>query len=105
MDIIKKTMQKEKYVVATLDSKVGTFYVGELALVDNDRRSATVAAKTECECLVLNRDNFLKFGDSNPKEGLEITRSIAGQLSSKLRKSNGDIITLFSALVDEISES
>jgi len=103
IDIIKKTMQNQKYVVTSLDASKGGLYVGELALIDNDKRSATVEAKTDCECLVLNRDNFIKFGDMYPEVGLNITRVIATQLSQKLRKTGADVITLFSALVEEIS--
>lgn len=105
IDIIKRTLQNEKYVVTSLNSKSGGVYVGELALIDEDRRSATVEAKTDCDCLVLKRDNFIRFGDEYPEIGLHITRAIAKQLSQKLRKTNTDVITLFSALVDEISGS
>lgn len=103
IDILKTTLQKEKYVVTSLDSEMGGVYVGEIALIDHDKRSATVEAKTDCECIVLNRETFLKFGDDYPEIGLNITRAIARQLSQKLRKSSGDVITLFSALVEEIS--
>lgn len=103
IDIIKRTMQNEKYVVTSLNANMGGVYVGELALIDNDKRSATVEAKTDCECLVLNRENFIKFGDLYPEIGLHITRVIATQLSQKLRKTGTDVITLFSALVEEIS--
>ena len=102
IDIVKKTLQNEKYVVTSLNSTMGGIYVGELALIDNDKRSATVEARTDCECLVLNRENFIRFGDENPKIGLNITREIAKQLSQKLRKTGSDVITLFSALVEEI---
>lgn len=105
IDIIKKTLQNEEYTVTTLNADMGGICVGELALIDNDRRSASVTAETECECLVLNRDKFIQFGDKHPDIGLNITRAIASQLSSSLRKSNSDVITLFSALVEEISEN
>ena len=103
IDILKTTLQNEKYVVTSLDAAMGGLYVGEIALIDHDRRSATVEARTDCECVVLNRDRFLKFGDDFPEIGLNITRAIARQLSQQLRKSSGDVITLFSALVEEIS--
>lgn len=103
IDIVKETMQKETYTVTTLNAEMGGIYVGELALIDNDKRSASVIAKTDCDCLVIKRQNFIKFGDENPDIGLNITRSIASQLSSKLRKTNSDVITLFSALVEEIA--
>jgi CRP-like cAMP-binding protein len=104
IEIIKNTLQNEQYTVTTLNSDMGSVNVGEIALIDNDRRSASVVAKTDCECLVITRDDFIKFGDENPKAGLAITRSIASQICAYLRKSNSDIITLFSALVEEISE-
>ena len=103
IEIIKKTLQNEQYVVTTLNSDQGGINVGEIALIDNDRRSASVLAKTDCECLVITRDDFIMFGDENPTAGLAITRAIARQLSINLRKSNTDVITLFSALVEEIS--
>ena len=103
IEIIKNTLQNEQYTVTTLNADEGGVNVGEIALIDNDRRSASVLAKTDCECLVINRDDFIKFGDENPTAGLAITRSIASQLCANLRKSNTDIITLFSALVEEIS--
>ena len=103
IDILKKTLQDEAYTVTTLSSEMGGIYVGELALIDKDTRSATVLAKSDCQCLVMKRRDFLIFGDKNPQVGLAITRAIAGEISARLRKSNADVITLFSALVDEIS--
>ncbi len=103
IEIIKKTMQDEEYTVATLDASTEGISVGELALIDNDRRSASVLAVTDCECLVIDRDDFINFGDKNPRAGLMITRAIASLLSANLRKANEDVITLFSALVHEVS--
>jgi CRP/FNR family transcriptional regulator, cyclic AMP receptor protein len=103
VEIIKNTLQNERYTVTTFSTDEGGVNFGEIALIDNDRRSASVLAKTDCECLVITRDDFIKFGDENPPAGLAITRSIASQLCGNLRKSNSDIITLFSALVEEIS--
>lgn len=103
IDIIKNTLQNEAYTVTNLDAAEGGINVGEMALIDNDRRSASVLARTDCECLEIDRDDFLKFGDENPEIGLAITRAIARQLSASLRKSNTDVITLFSALVEEIA--
>ena len=103
IDILKKTLQNEKYTVTSLSDQMGGIYVGELALIDNDMRSASVVAKSDCQCLVINRKDFIRFGNENPAIGLSVTRAIASQISSRLRKSNSDVITLFSALVDEIS--
>ena len=104
IEIQKKTLQNETYTVTVLNANVSRISVGEIALLDNDQSSASVYAKTKCDCLVIKRDDFMKFGDENPEIGLKITRSIASQVCSKLRKSNSDVITLFSALVHEISD-
>lgn len=104
IEIVKETLQNEPYTITTLDSDSGGVYVGEFALIDNDKRSATVIAKTECESLVIKREKFLRFGDKYPEIGINVTRAIAKQLSVMLRKTNADIITLFSALVEEIGE-
>lgn len=103
IEVIKNTLQNEEYTVTTFYADEGGVNFGEIALIDNDRRSASVLAKTECECLVITREDFIRFGDENPRAGLAITRAIASQLCGNLRKSNSDIITLFSALVEEIS--
>jgi CRP/FNR family transcriptional regulator, cyclic AMP receptor protein len=105
IEIVKVTLQGEHYTLSTLNSKMGGVFVGEFALIDNDRRSATVIAKTECECLVIKRNKFIDFGDKNPEIGLNVTRALAKQLSLMQRKTNSDVITLFSALVEEIGGS
>jgi CRP/FNR family transcriptional regulator, cyclic AMP receptor protein len=105
IEIVKVTLQGEHYTLPTLDSGMGVISVGEFALIDNDRRSASVLAKTDCVSLVIKRQKFIEFGNSNPEVGLNITREIAKQLSLMLRKTNADVITLFSALVEEIGES
>ena len=88
-------------IVAYLNT--GDFF-GELGLLDSDRRSATVTAETDCEVIVIERDRFLQFGDANPIAGLSVTRRIASNLASRLRRANDDVITLFAALVHEVEE-
>ena len=104
IDILKNTLQNEKYTMTKLNADNKSIHVGEMALIDNDRRSATVLAEANCKCLVINRENFIKFGNENPVVGLAITRVIASQISTMLRKATADVITLFSALVEEIAE-
>lgn len=104
VSIIKKTMQNEEYTVLILKGEWGDIYFGDQGLLDQDRRSATVKTITSCEFLVLSREDFMRFGDENPELGLKITRVLAKKLSGNLRKANKDIITLFSALVGEVSD-
>ncbi len=75
---------------------------GELSLLDREIRSATVSAEADCTLLGIDRDRFQAFGDRHPRAGLAVTRRLAERLASRLRKSNEDAVTLFSALVHEI---
>lgn len=99
----KKTPADDRYTVTFLSHERGDFF-GELGLLDSDRRSATVTAETDCEVIVIERDRFLQFGDANPVAGLSVTRRIASNLASRLRRANDDVITLFAALVHEVEE-
>jgi CRP-like cAMP-binding protein len=104
VEIIKKTALGDQYVVATLSAEMNIFF-GEIALLDPDERSATVRCKTNCSFYVLDRDQFIRYGNENPKIGLVITRELSRILCRRLRKSNNDIVTLFDALVEEVEKS
>jgi len=99
----KRTPADDRYTVTFLSHEKGDFF-GELGLLDSDRRSATVTAESDCEVIVIERDRFLQFGDANPVAGLSVTRRIASNLASRLRRANDDVITLFAALVHEVGE-
>lgn len=105
VDILKNTLQDEQYTVVNLTSNENMIiFFGELALLDSDKRSATVQTTKDCEFLVLGRNNFIELGNQHPRLCLPITREISKMLASRLRKANQDIITLFEALVSEISD-
>ena len=102
IEISKFTMDKERYTVAKLQDSFNIFF-GELALVDKDKRSASVTAVTDCDLLVLSRKKFLALGEKNPEIGWLMVLEIAGILSGRLRKANEDAIILFETLVNELS--
>ncbi len=102
--IIKKTMQGDPYVVTELNADMNIFF-GEVALLDPEKRSATVRCKTDCEFYTTDKEQFTRFGDENPGIGLLITREVSRILCQRLRKSNADIVTLFDALVGEVEKS
>ena len=63
--------------------------VGEMALVDHGRRSATVRAiSDETIVQVIQRDDFEHLCDSNHHLGYTVMRNIAADLSFKLRHSH-----------------
>ncbi len=75
---------------------------GELSLLDRVLRSATVVAEADSTFVVIDRDRFHAFGDRHPDAGLLVTRRLAERLAARLRRANDDMVTLFSALVNEV---
>jgi CRP-like cAMP-binding protein len=102
--ILKNTLQNEPYTVVLLAEEQNVFF-GEIGLLLNDRRSATVVAEDDSVFLMTTRDKFKKFGESESYVALLITRQIAQILARRLFKTNQDVVTLFSALVSEIDTS
>jgi CRP-like cAMP-binding protein len=71
---------------------------GEMALLENEVRSATVTALTDCSLLELHHQEFLALIRENPQIGVKLLLSLAQLLSRHLRKSNQDVIKLTTAL-------
>lgn len=101
VEIQKETRAGDSYTVVKLRAEHNVFF-GELALVDDDKRSATVITLEDSEFLIIQKKDFLELGKSNPEIALPITRSIAKILAGRLRKTTGDMLTIFDALVNEI---
>ncbi|MCG8568770.1 MAG: cyclic nucleotide-binding domain-containing protein [Spirochaetes bacterium] len=99
--ILRKTLNNEQYTVAILNSDMNIFF-GEIALIDNDKRSATVLTETNCETLYIDSSNFSRLCEEDPFMGYKITTHIAKRLSAGLRKMNKDVVTLYQALIDEV---
>jgi len=103
VEIQKRTRAGDSYTVTRLSSEDNVFF-GELALVDDDRRSATVVTTEDSEFIVISKADFVKLGNDRPDIGLPITREIAKILAGRLRKTTGDMLTIFDALVSELEE-
>jgi len=99
--ISRRTLDDEQYTVAELHAQDNHFF-GELALLDEDRRSATITAREKCVLLALKRDDFMGLGESESEMALRITRRLAQRVSQQLRETNQDVILLFEALVTEV---
>jgi CRP-like cAMP-binding protein len=65
----------------------GDFF-GELALIDDTPRSATVIAQTDCDMLAFFRSDLLDLIQRNPRLGLKITEQLMAVVSERLRRSN-----------------
>jgi len=101
VEIVKRSRAGDDFTVVKLKAEHNVFF-GEMALVDDDKRSATVIASSDSVFIVIDKNDFEKLGNRNPEIGLPITRVILKTLTSRLRKTNEDMLTLFDALVNEI---
>jgi len=99
--VCKNTKKNEEYTIVDLKAEYNVFF-GEIALMDNDVRSASIKVLQDCEVLVLQKDNFITLGNQYPEICLPITRTIGNKICSNLRNANNDVILLFDALVNEI---
>jgi len=63
--------------------------VGEMAIVDDYPRSATIIVTQPSELLLLTRGRFDNICNEQPALGLKFLKGIAKNLSLRLRKTNG----------------
>lgn len=103
VEIRRRTRAGDDYTVVKLRAEDNVFF-GEMALIDDDVRSATIVTTDESEFLVVTKHDFIRLGDDHPEIALPITREIAKILASRLRKTTGDMLTIFDALVSELQE-
>ncbi len=96
----KKTRFGDTFPVIKLSDKMNVFF-GELALLDNDHRSASVVAETDTVCFKIKRSDFDIFCESYPQLGYHIVREIAKTLATNLRKTTYDKTFLIDALCDD----
>ena len=65
----------------------GTVF-GEMALLDSERRSATVTADESLACYVLHRLTFEKLAVTNPRIVMTILANLAREMSLRIRLAN-----------------
>jgi CRP/FNR family cyclic AMP-dependent transcriptional regulator len=71
---------------------------GEMALLENEARSATVTALSPVTAMELRREEFLGMVREHPEMGVKILIRLAQLLSRHLRKTNQDVVKLTTAL-------
>lgn len=70
--------------------------VGEMALLETQRRSATAIATQDSKLLEITRSDFNSLIEINPTAGFKIMLNIARLLSNRLRRMDEEFIKIFS---------
>jgi CRP-like cAMP-binding protein len=104
VDIIKTTIYGEKFVCATLNENMHPVF-GEMALLDNDKRSATVMAKTECVTLSIDTKSFNEYIDKYPRAGIVLLKLMNLNLIRNIRVENENLKLVYQALIEEIESN
>lgn len=94
--VLDEDTPKER-VFIRLNAENGVYF-GEMALLENETRSATVTALTDCFLLELHQKDFLDLIEHNPAMGVKLLLRLAQVLSGHLRKTNQDVVKLTTAL-------
>jgi len=71
---------------------------GEIALLEELHRTATVRAVTRCTLYEIRKDDFLKLAEADFEFGYRILLNLARIVSARLRKANEDTIKLTTVL-------
>jgi CRP-like cAMP-binding protein len=73
-------------------------FFGEIGLLTDHERSATITAQTECEVLELRRADFDRLAQDDLALGYHVVRNIAVVLADRLRNTDHDVLKLTAAL-------
>ncbi|OHD12692.1 MAG: hypothetical protein A2Y41_14375 [Spirochaetes bacterium GWB1_36_13] len=86
VDVIKGDQKGNEVVINTLMKGRS---IGEMSLIDNTPRSASLRTQTECVLLKLTKKSFDMILSQYPEMGIKILKGLARLLSMNLRKTSG----------------
>ncbi len=85
LDVIKHSLTGESVIITALHRGRS---IGEMSVIDDFPRSATVKARTEAKLVILTREAFDTTLEENPTVGIKILKRISRLLSLNLRKTS-----------------
>ena len=101
VEVLKTTLFGDPYVTASLKDSYHCSF-GEMALIDQGTRSATVRAKTDCRTLSLSAEEFQRFCREYPAIGVELLMAVSATLVRNLRAEDENLKIVYQALIEEI---
>ncbi|MFP4475438.1 MAG: cyclic nucleotide-binding domain-containing protein [Desulfatibacillaceae bacterium] len=91
LEVSKASDKGEQVVITTLTRGNS---IGEMAIVDDFPRSATVVARTDSELAALKRSDFHNLLDAHPYIGIKVLKAVARLLSRNLRNTSSELVKL-----------
>jgi len=73
-------------------------FFGEMGIISDLERSATITTDGECELLELSRADFDRIAGQDPALAYRLIRNIAAVLAERLRRTDLDLLKLTTAL-------
>lgn len=86
MEIILTADNRQQKIVATYGPGAS---IGEMSLIDEYERSATVRSTTKCEILILTKSKFDLLQVEQPRVAMKILKGLARNISLRLRATQG----------------
>ena len=77
---------------------------GEMSLVTDAERSATIVARTDCTLYEITKENFLGLASAKPGLGFKVTYRLAELVCTRLKKTSEDVVRLTTALSIALSQ-
>ena len=99
--ISQTTDDKGEHKFATL--RRGDFF-GELAMLDNEVRSASAVALKESMVAVIFKPDLDAFIDQYPRKGVDVLRGISQIITTRLRKLDDDYVALYNKSLQYLEE-
>jgi CRP-like cAMP-binding protein len=90
-EVLKEAPDSGTQLVAVVQ---GPIMVGEISLLTGHPHSATVRARTDCECHLLTRSQFQRLIDDMHSGAYKLVLALAGLLARRLAAMNERIIAL-----------
>jgi len=87
--IIKSDQNGREVIMAT---EGAGHTLGEMAVLDGERRSASCVAETDCILVTLSREAMDEMLEYQPRTGAKILRAIAVSLSRRMRMTAGKLV-------------
>lgn len=104
---LRETGSQEKEEVKAEGIKVAEIRFGqsfgELSLIDDYPRSATLIAKTDCTLIVLDKENFMKLEREEKEIAYHIVRQIVTLISRRLRETTDKLTEFLISSSEELS--